>query len=68
MLWETRLATSALGFPITYEVDGIQYVAVPSGRGGGSPWGVPHLLAPEIGLTNPEGLRHNGLYVFRLAP
>ena len=68
VLWETRLATSALGFPITYAVDGVQYVAVPAGRGGGSPWGVPHLLAPEIGLTNPEGLRHNGLYVFRLAP
>jgi alcohol dehydrogenase (cytochrome c) len=68
VLWNTRLPTSALGFPITYEVDGVQYVAVPAGRGGGSPWRVPHFLSPEIALANPEGNRHNGLYVFRLAP
>ncbi len=66
--WQTRLPTSTLGFPITYEVDGVQYVAVPTGRGGGSPWRVPHFLSPEIALANPKGNRHNGLYVFRLAP
>ncbi len=66
VLWKTRLPTSALGSPITYEVDGVQYVAVPTGRGGGSPWRVPHFLSPEIYLANPEGFRHNGLYVFRL--
>ena len=68
VLWQTRLPTSNLGFPITYEVDGVQYVAVPTGRGGGSPWNVPNMLSPELALTNPEGNRHNGLYVFRLAP
>ena len=66
--WQTRLPTSNLGFPITYAVDGVQYVAVPAGRGGGSPWNVPNMLSPELALTNPEGNRHNGLYVFRLAP
>ncbi len=61
-LWRTRLATTAQGFPITYEVDGVQYLAVPAGRGGGSPWGVANLLAPEE--RSPAG--HNALYVFRL--
>ncbi len=66
VLWETRLATSVLGFPVTYEVDGVQYVAVPTGRGGGSPWNVPNWVTPE--LRNPPGERHNALYVFRLPP
>jgi alcohol dehydrogenase (cytochrome c) len=65
-VWNTRLATSVLGYPITYSVDGVQYLAVPTGRGGGSPWQVPHLLTPEIGGANPEGDRHNALYVFRV--
>src|SRR5690606_12082493 len=40
-LWETRLGTSVQGFPITYSVDGRQYVAVTTGLGGGSPRLVP---------------------------
>jgi len=62
VLWETRLGTPAMGFPITFEVDGVQYVAVASGRGGGSPWRIGPFLAPE--LQSPEGA--NALYVFRL--
>ena len=62
VLWESRLGTAVQGFPITYEVDGVQYVAVPAGRGGGSPWRIPTFLTPE--LVSPEG--HNALYVFRL--
>jgi alcohol dehydrogenase (cytochrome c) len=62
VLWETRLSTSVQGFPITYRVNGKQYVAVSTGLGGGSPRVVPSLLAPEI--------RHpatgNALYVFEL--
>jgi len=61
-LWSTRLATSVMGFPITYEVDGVQYLAVSTQQGGGSPWQVPTLLTPE--QTGPSG--HNALYVFRL--
>ena len=34
VLWSTRAPTSIDGFPITYAVDGRQYVAVPSGRAG----------------------------------
>jgi alcohol dehydrogenase (cytochrome c) len=62
VLWETRLATSVQGFPLTYSVGGRQYVAVTTGLGGGSPRLIPRLLAPEI--------RHpgngNALYVFAL--
>jgi alcohol dehydrogenase (cytochrome c) len=64
-LWETRLATSSQGFPITYEVDGVQYVVAPAGREGGSPWNVTQFLTPDI--VTPDGDRHNGLYVFKLA-
>ncbi len=63
-LWRTRLATSVLGYPITYEVDGVQYIAVPAGRGGGSPWNVPNLLTTEV--RTPPGERHSAMYVFRL--
>jgi alcohol dehydrogenase (cytochrome c) len=65
-LWRTRLATSVIGYPAAYEVDGVQYIAISTGRGGGSPWQVPHYVTPEIGNANPEGERHNAMYVFRL--
>src|SRR5262249_960715 len=47
VLWETRLATSVQGFPITFEVDGRQYVAVGTGLGGGSPRGVAAVMTAE---------------------
>ncbi len=62
VLWRARLGTTVQGFPVTYEVNGVQYLAVPTGRGGGSPWRVPNFLSPE--LVSPEG--HNALHVFRL--
>ena len=62
VLWETRLGTSVQGFPVTYGVDGVQYVAVPTGLGGGSPRRVPALLSPEV--THPD--TGNALYVFAL--
>ncbi len=62
--WETRLATAVQGSPITYEVDGVQYLAIPTGVIGGSPWNVSRYLAPEIQI--PDGNRHNAIYVFRL--
>jgi len=62
VLWETRLGTSVQGFPVTYAVDGEQYLAVSTGVGGGSPRTVPRVVSPEI--------RHpgngNALYVFKL--
>ena len=61
-LWNSRLATSALGFPVSFAVDGEQYIAIPSGREGGSPWRIGNFLTPE--LISPDG--HNALYVFKL--
>ena len=62
ILWETRLATSVQGFPVTFSVDGKQYIAVTTGLGGGSPRLVPSLIAPEI--HHPAN--GNALYVFAL--
>jgi len=61
-VWQTRLATSVQGFPISFEAGGKQYVAVTTGLGGGSPRLVPSLLAPE--LKPPS--RGHALYVFAL--
>lgn len=49
LLWEVRLATSNQGFPISYSVDGKQYIAMPVGIGGAS-WSssLPRDLAPEL--------------------
>ncbi|MEC7996415.1 MAG: PQQ-binding-like beta-propeller repeat protein [Pseudomonadota bacterium] len=63
-LWRTRLATSAQGFPVSFAIDGEQYIAIPSGREGGSPWRIGSFLAPELQSPN----NHNALYVFKLNP
>ena len=62
VLWETRLGTSVQGFPMTFEVDGVQYVAMTAARNGGSPWRIATFLATEF-VSRPEA---NALYVFRL--
>ena len=62
VLWETRLGTSAQGFPITYSVDGKQYIAIAAGLGGGSPRNVPAAVAPEIKIPQAG----QALYVFTL--
>ena len=48
ILFQTRLPTSVQGFPITYAVNGRQYLAVPVGTGGGQ-WvtTIPAELTPE---------------------
>jgi alcohol dehydrogenase (cytochrome c) len=63
ILWQTRLITSAQGFPITYLAKGKQYIAMPAGTGGGS-WStlIPSELAPEI--RQPKS--GNALLVFAL--
>jgi PQQ-dependent dehydrogenase (methanol/ethanol family) len=62
ILWQTKLSTSVQGFPITFAVDGKQYVAVTTGLGGGSPRLVPSTLAPEIKVPTTG----QALYVFAL--
>ena len=61
-LWKTRLPTSAQGFPITYAVDGKQYVALTTGAAGGSWATIPVELTPE--KRRPNG--GNGIFVFAL--
>jgi alcohol dehydrogenase (cytochrome c) len=48
ILWDERLATAVQGFPVSFAVNGKQYVGVTTGRGGGSPWLVPNTITPEI--------------------
>ena len=62
VLWETRLGTSVQGFPVTFSIDGKQYIAVPTGLGGGSPRNVPLTIAPDI--HHPAN--GNAMYVFAL--
>ncbi len=62
VLWETKLATAVQGFPVSFSINGKQYIAVTTGKGGGSPWLVPNTVTPEINPPN-EGF---ALYVFAL--
>jgi len=62
VVWQTKLATSVQGFPMSFSIDGKQYVAVTTGMGGGSPRQVPSIIAPE--LRPPSS--GTALYVFTL--
>jgi len=64
-LWRSRLSTMANGYPITYAVDGRQYVAFGAGSPlGGSSWTslLPGDLLPE--MKNPRA--GNALFVYAL--
>jgi alcohol dehydrogenase (cytochrome c) len=62
ILWETRLGTSAQGFPVSFAIDGRQYIAIMSGLGGGSPRNVPAAIVPDIKIPQSG----QALYVFAL--
>jgi alcohol dehydrogenase (cytochrome c) len=62
IMWETRLGTSAQGFPVSFAVDGRQYIGVMSGLGGGSPRNVPAAIVPDIKIPQSG----QALYVFAL--
>ena len=61
VLWQVRLGSSVVGFPITYSLDGKQYVAVPT-EVGAFPnirrWVSPDVHPPSAG---------NAVYVFELS-
>ena len=59
VLWEINLGSSVTGFPITYAVDGRQYVAVSTGSGGTA----SHFLGLTPELRPSSG---NNLFVFAL--
>ena len=61
VLWETRLAASAHGYPITYAVGGRQFIAVPAALGGVFR-SLTSKLTPEV--YQPEG--GNAIFVFSL--
>jgi alcohol dehydrogenase (cytochrome c) len=63
ILFQTRLPTSVQGFPITYAVNGRQYLAVPAGTGGGQ-WvtTIPAELTPEKKIAQNS----NAIFVFAL--
>lgn len=63
VLFQTRLPTSPQGFPISYAVNGRQYIAVPVGTGGGQ-WVtmIPADTLPEK-QPPPTG---NAIFVFAL--
>ncbi len=47
-LWKTRLGTTVQGYPVTFSIDGRQYVAVTTGLGGGSPELKPGTMLREV--------------------
>ena len=53
-LWRTRTPTATDGFPITYAVDGRQYLAVPSGPGWALAWRNARQVFPET-MQRPPG-------------
>jgi len=62
-LWQTRLGTTVMGYPVTFTAGGRQYVAVTTGAtGGGSPRVVPRTIIPEVRMPATG----NALYVFAL--
>jgi len=62
VLWKVRLGTSVQGHPVSFSIDGRQYIAVTTGLGGGSPRDVPNIIAKDIHFP----LNGNALYVFAL--
>ena len=64
ILWETRLGTSVQGHPVSFAIDGKQYIAVTTAMGarGVSPRTVPRVVSPDIRHPNSG----NALYVFSL--
>ena len=62
-LWQTRLGTAVMGYPVAFSIGGRQYIAVTSGaQGGGSPRVVPRTIIPEI----RPAATGNALYIFAL--
>jgi alcohol dehydrogenase (cytochrome c) len=53
MLWEQKTNSGIMGMPVSYEVDGTQYIAIQSG------WGVDAQRIQDALTTNNIGLENN---------
>ena len=62
VIWETRLGNTVQGYPVSFSLDGKQYIAVTTGLGGGSPQAKPTALLNEVRRPGTG----NMLYVFAL--
>jgi alcohol dehydrogenase (cytochrome c) len=62
VLWQTQLGTTVQGFPVSFSVDGKQYIAVTTGLGGGSPQNMPNVILTDT--RRPDN--GQALYVFAL--
>ena len=62
VLWQVRLNTAVQGYPVSFSLDGKQYIAVASGLGGGSPQQKPTMLLNEV----HRAATGHVLYVFGL--
>jgi alcohol dehydrogenase (cytochrome c) len=60
ILWQTRLASQAVGGTVTYSVNGRQYIAIPAGGGGINAQGIR--MTPEVDAVSGG----NAVYVFAL--
>lgn len=61
VLWETRLNAPVGGHPMTYEIDGVQYIAIPTGYSAQA--GSSASMFPEIPVPSGSG---NSLFVYKL--
>jgi alcohol dehydrogenase (cytochrome c) len=64
ILWQTRLGQTVEGYPVSFAMDGKQYIAVTTGTGGGSPEQKPSTLLTDVHRP-VEGNGHQ-VYVFAL--
>jgi alcohol dehydrogenase (cytochrome c) len=61
-LWSVRLGTTVQGYPISFSLDGRQYIAITTGLGGGSPEDKPMTMLQNVHRPN----NGQALYVFAL--
>jgi len=61
-LWKVQLGNTVQGHPISFRVDGKQYIAITTGYGGGSPQAKPSTMLTEVHRPSTG----QQLYVFAL--
>ena len=62
ILWQTRLGNTVQGYPVSFSINGRQYIAVTTGLGGGSPEEKPTDLLRDVHRPSTG----QELYVFAL--